>query len=375
MTALPVAWMATPYGRKRARAFDLPFQGRPGVNNAITDVPGVGVGFSTLIEGHGPLGVGHGPVRTGVTAILPRPAGDLLVPVFAGYHNFNGNGELTGAHFIDDMGYLGGPISLTNTHSCGVSRDASVAWMVRQFPHALAETFCLPVAAETYDGFLNDINGFHVREAHVLAAIDAATTGPCEEGSVGGGTGMKSYGFKAGSGTASRTVQIGTESFTMGAFVQANFGRREHLSVLGQPIGRRLEEPRVIQGTQGAQEGSLIVVLATDAPLLPLQLRRCAKRATLGMARTGCTGGHGSGDLFLAFSTANAEALGRHAPLSRMDFVADHAIDSLFEAAVQATEEAILNSLVANEDMTGRDDHFVPALPHRALSSLKFDLG
>lgn len=364
-------WTVTPTGKKRGRAFNLPFRGTPGLWNAITDVAGVSVGYTTLIEGSGSLQVGAGPVRTGVTAILPRPAGDMRLPVFAGYHNFNGNGELTGSHFIEDMGYLGSPVTLTNTHSCGVARDASAAWMVRQFPQDLDGEFCLPVAAETYDGFLNDINGFHVKEKHVLAAIDGAVSGPIEEGSVGGGTGMKSYEFKAGSGTASRTVQLSEHTFTVGVFVQANFGRREHLTILGQPLGLSLTEPRMARALQ-REQGSIIVVIATDAPLLPAQLRRCAKRATLGMARTGSIGGHGSGDIFLAFSTANGQALGSTNAIADLSFVSDSAIDPLFEAVVQATEEAIINALIANEDMAGRDGNFVPALPHAALTALHF---
>lgn len=364
-------WHFTPSGKRRARAFSLPFEGTPGPLNAMTDVAGVQVGYTTLIDGEGLLRRGHGPVRTGVTAILPRPLEQMQVPVFAGLHNYNGNGELTGSHFIDDMGYFGAPITITNTHSCGLTRDASIAWMVERFPDFLADGFSLPVAAETYDGFLNDINGFHVQEQHVFAALDSASAGAIEEGSVGGGTGMKAFEFKAGSGTSSRQVNTGSGEYTVGVFVQANFGRREQLTILGQRVGLHLREPAMWRNTPDTAGGSIIVVIATDAPLLSLQLRRMAKRATLGLARTGCVGQHGSGDIFLAFSTANAQAFAADKTrLNHLESLPDTAIDPLFEAVVQATEEAILNALVANADMMGRDGNFVPALPHQVLEKI-----
>jgi L-aminopeptidase/D-esterase-like protein len=339
----------TPSGKPRAAALGVEFDGLCGPLNAITDVPGVAVGYCTLISGEGPLQIGHGPVRSGVTAILPRPVGDLCTPVSAGYFSLNGNGELTGSHYIEETGSFAQPITITNTHSCGVTRDATIQWAVRQFPEALGDTFSLPVAAETYDGFLNDINGFHVTPQHVFDAIDTATTGAVEEGSVGGGTGMICFGFKAGSGTASRIVEHGGKTYTVGVFVQANFGRRDQFILRGHPVGRETPDP----APQPARS-SIIAVVATDAPLLPHQLKRLARRVTFGVGRVGGTANHGSGDIFLAFSTASVSVA----------TIPDPELDPFFEAVVYATEEAILNSLVANEDMTGRDGHFVPALPH-----------
>ncbi len=361
----------TPSGHLRARALGLQFEGVVGELNAITDVKGVSVGYTTLIEGTGPLTVGQGPVRTGVTAILPRPIADICVPVFAGYFSFNGNGELTGSHYLEEVGQFALPVTITNTHSCGLTRDATLQWINRTQPDAFRESFGLPVAAETYDGFLNDINGFHVTSEHVCAAIDDAVSGPIEEGSVGGGTGMKCFGFKAGSGTASRTVAHGTQTFTVGAFVQANFGTRSDLTIQGNRLGLTLDTPAMRRNTPDTKLGSIIGVIATDAPLLPHQLKRLARRATLGMGRTGGIGSHGSGDIFLAFSTANAHALGsQEAALQNVGFIPDQQLDDLFAAVVQSTEEAILNALVANDDMEGRDGNFVPALPHDAIRAL-----
>ncbi len=367
------AHLETPDGLARARALGLPFDGRPGGNNAITDVPGVAVGYVTLMSGEGALKVGQGPVRTGVTAILPRARAELLTPVFAGFFSLNGNGEMSGVHWIRECGHFSGPLTVTNTHSCGVARDATVEWLSTHLDQRLAEDFALPVAAETYDGFLNDINGFHVRVEHVVAAIEVATDGPISEGSVGGGTGMKSFDFKAGSGTASRLVAYGDLEFTVGVFVQANFGGREELTIRGRSLGRDLPLPAVRPGPQERRSGdggSIICVVATDAPLLPHQLERLAKRAALGMARTGGLANHRSGDLFLAFSTANAESFGNGGPCTARFLPDTPTIDTLFAGVAQATEEAILNSLVANRDMTGRDGHFVPALPHDALRAL-----
>lgn len=354
----------TPSGLPRARFYDIPFEGLPGPNNAITDVPGVAVGYTTLIEGDGPLVVGHGPVRTGVTAILPRPKAELATPVFAGLFSANGNGELTGSHLIEEIGTFNFPVTITNTHSCGVARDATIQWMGVQDPDALDATWGLPVAAETYDGFLNDINGHHLTSAHVAAAIESAASGPIEEGSVGGGTGMIAFQFKAGSGTASRVVGWQDKTFTVGSFVQANFGPRRNLTIRGVRAGSELTEPHIIERTPRKEKGSIIAVVATDAPLLPHQLKRLARRVPLGVAWTGGLGYHSSGDIFLTFSTANPEAAAAGAGcLAQARYVPDCDIDIFFDAVVQSVEEAILNALVANADMTGRDGNYVPALP------------
>jgi len=358
-------------GKPRARALGLNFEGKPGPRNNITDVDGVSVGYSTIVEGDGALRIGHGPVRTGVTAILPRRPENLSIPVFAGYHNFNGNGEMSGAHYLDEVGQLTFPITITNTHSCGVTRDATLKWASRAHPGSLTDAFGLPVSAETYDGFLNDINGFHVTEDHVFEAIETASSGAIEEGSVGGGTGMKCFGFKAGSGSASRVVRYGDESHMVGVFVQANFGTREHLTICGINIGAGLTEPAIVTHTPPTDLSSIIVVIATDAPLMPHQLKRLSRRATLGMGRLGTIGNHSSGDLFLAFSTANEAALAaKEANAQRAAFIPDPHLDQLFEAVVQGVEEAIINSMVAAETMVGRDGNTVPAIPHNVLRQL-----
>ena len=367
MTTLPAAWSRTPAGKTRARGLGLALPGRPGANNAITDVAGVEVGYATLIQGQGLLQIGKGPVRTGVTAIFPRGRAKAGHAVWAGAHSLNGNGELTGAWWLEESGRCELAITITNTHSCGTARDATLQWAVRQGaggqgPQAgLAQDWGLPVAAETYDGHLSDINGFHVKPEHVFQALDGAQGGPIEEGAVGGGTGMVCYGFKGGSGTASRLVEEAGR-WTLGCFVQANFGRMPELTVLGRPVGRQLSG-----GTELKGAGSIIVVLATDAPLLPHQLKRLARRATLGIARTGTIGHNSSGDIFLAFTTANGAAL---LPAERpiaVETLPEEKLDGLFQAAVESVEEAILNALVANEPMTGRDGHRVEALPHAAL--------
>ncbi|MCB2128032.1 MAG: P1 family peptidase [Rhodobacteraceae bacterium] len=358
----------TPSGKPRARGIGIAVEGQPGPLNAITDVPGVAVGYTTLIEGQGSLDVGKGPVRTGVTAILPRPVDRVQLPVFAGYHSFNGNGELTGVHYIAEAGKFALPVTITNTHSCGLTRDATIRWAVNRFARRFDDDFALPVAAETYDGFLNDINGFHVTDAHVFAAIDSAAGGPVEEGSVGGGTGMKCFGFKAGSGTASRRVPYGGQSYTLGAFVQANFGFRGDLTILGRRLGAAFDDVVMKNAHRDFALSSIIAVLATDAPFLSHQLRRIAQRATVAVSRMGGIGRHGSGDLFLAFSTANtAISGGAGQALLTAAFVPDEDIDPFFEAAAQAVEEAILNSMIANADMEGRDGNFVPAIPHDRL--------
>ncbi|MEW9807733.1 P1 family peptidase [Mesorhizobium sp. ZMM04-5] len=356
--------LATPSGKPRARSFGLPFDGEPGQNNAITDVPGVTVGYATLISGDGALVSGRGPVRTGVTAILPRPRDRIAEPVFAGIFSGNGNGELTGSHLIEEIGAFNLPITITNTHSCGVARDGTLRWAHGLAPGALDDAWALPVAGETYDGFLNDINGHHLTFDHVTAALDGASSGPIEEGSVGGGTGMITCAFKAGSGTASRLVGWEGRRYALGVFVQSNFGERRNLTVRGVRAGPELAEPAIREGTARAEKSSIIAIVATDAPLMPHQLKRIARRVPLGVAATGGYGYHSSGDIFLAFSTANAEAAtGASGRLAHAEYVPDVDIDRFFDATVQATEEAILNSLTANEDMTGRDGNHVPALP------------
>jgi D-aminopeptidase len=361
---------ATPAGKPRARRYGMGFEGVPGAFNAITDVPGVSVGFTTLISGSGPLTVGQGPVRTGVTAILPRARAELAAPVFAGIFSLNGNGEMTGSHLIEEIGAFNFPITITNTHSCGVARDGTLRWLQGVLPDALDSAWGLPVAAETYDGFLNDINGHHLSFDHVAAALDSAVAGPIEEGSVGGGTGMIAFGFKAGSGTASRIVEWQGRAFTLGVFVQANFGDWRNLTIRGRRAAPDLAEPAVVQNTPRAEKGSIIGIAATDAPLLPHQLKRIARRMPLGVALTGGFGNHSSGDIFLAFSTANADAASAKAgALAEASFIPDVDIDRFFDATVQAIEEAILNALTTGEDMTGRDGNFVPALPKAWLEA------
>ena len=355
------AWAAD---KPRARTLGIPFDGTPGPLDAITDVAGVEIGFTTLISGEGKLQVGQGPVRTGVTAILPRGLhGTLDHPVFAGGFSLNGNGEMTGMEWVDEGGFLEGPVMLTNTHSVGVVRDAVIKWRVSHgAPDATGYWWSLPVVAETYDGYLNDVNGFHVRDENVFHALDSAKSGPVAEGSVGGGTGMICYEFKGGTGTASRQLDAKAGGYTVGVLVQANCGLRKQLTVAGVPVGREISVPAV----WSRETGSIIIVVATDAPLLPHQLKRLARRASLGLARTGTVSGNGSGDIFLAFSTANPDAA-KSEGVARLDMLSNDEINPVFEATVQATEEAIINALVAAEPMTGQGDHHVPALPHDEL--------
>lgn len=341
--------LETPSGKPRARAIGVPFQGNPGPYNAITDVAGVEVGYTTLIAGEN--------VRTGVSAILLRGKAQVTVPVFAGCHSLNGNGELTGTLWIEEAGRCDGPITLTNTHSCGTARDATIKWMVAQT--AAFGQWALPVAGETFDGYLNDINGFHVKDEHVFAALDGASDGPVEEGSVGGGTGMICYGYKGGSGTASRRVLFADHEYTVGAFVQANFGRRQQLTIAGMPVGQLLNP----DDASTDERGSVIGVVATDAPLLPHQLKRLARRMGLGIGRSGAISGHGSGDIFVAFSTANAEAHHDEQRLADAQFVPNSRLDRFFNAVIEAVDEAVLNAMVANETMTGFDGRVVEALP------------
>jgi D-aminopeptidase len=352
---------------KRARELGLPLPGRPGPAGAITDVPGVEVGYTTLIEGDS--------VRTGVTAILPRGRAGVDVPCAAGWYSLNGNGEMTGTAWLSETGSLRLPVTITNTHAVGTCHRGVIEWMARERPQ-VAEQWLLPVVAETWDGYLNDINGPHIRTGHAMAAIDAARPGPVAEGSVGGGTGMNCYAFKGGSGTSSRVVEYGADSYTVGAFVQANFGSREELTVCGVRVGEALadDDPmrdwRVPSGT-----GSVIAVLATDAPLLPLQCGALARRVPLGLARTGTTGSHFSGDIFLAFSTGNPGALSTGFPdgeagYESLRFVPWPRMDTFFAAVVEAVEEAVLNALVAAKTMIGRDGHRSPALPVPRLLDL-----
>src|SRR5207249_2130827 len=359
----------------RARDLGIPFEGTPGKFNAITDVPGVEVGYTTLISGEGKLKVGKGPVRTGVTAILPRGHASLNDPVYAGFFSLNGNGEMTGTAWVDESGFLEGPIVITNTHSVGVARDAVIAWRIN---HGAADKtgywWSLPVVAETWDGWLNDINGFHVKPEDVWHALDSAHDGAVEEGSVGGGTGMICYEFKGGNGTASRKVEIrpegadknrSSQSFIVGVFLQANFGRRPQLTIAGVPVGKE------IPGDVYKQEsGSCIAVVATDAPLLPNQLKRLARRVSLGLARTGTISGNGSGDLFIAFSTANPNVVNPDQVTHQVQTVPNDLMDPIFAGVVQATEEAAVNALVDNDSMTGRDNHRVEALPRDRLREM-----
>ncbi|MEU8134618.1 P1 family peptidase [Streptodolium elevatio] len=366
-------------GRPRARGLGIPFAGTPGPCNAVTDVPGVEVGYVTLVHGSGALAVGEGPVRTGVTAIHPRGRADGR-PVAAGVHALNGNGEMTGLSWLEETGSLGTPVTITNTHAIGAAHRGTIDWIVRERP-GQARAWLLPVAAETWDGYLNDINGDHVRPAHTVAALDAARPGPVAEGCVGGGTGMNCYGFKGGSGTASRQVGYGRDTFTVGAFVQANFGSRRELVVAGVPVGRELADDNPMETTDWfapSGAGSVIVVVATDAPLLPGQCKALARRVPLGLARTGTSGSHFSGDIFLAFSTANAGALASSFPegepgddeFDTMRFVPWGRMDPFYEAVVEAVEEAVVNALVAADTTVGRDGHRSPALPIDRLRAL-----
>lgn len=351
----------------RARALGVPFEGTPGPLNAITDVSGVTVGLTTLISGEGKLEVGKGPVRTGVTAILPRGEASFNDPVYAGYFSLNGNGEMTGTAWLEEGGFLEGPVVLTNTHSVGVARDAVIAWrLTKGGPDPTGFVWSLPVVAETWDGYLNDINGFHVKPEHVTSALENGKGGPVPEGSVGGGTGMVCYEFKGGNGTSSRVVKTKDAAYTVGAFVQANFGRRPQLMIAGVPVGKEIPENAVYS----KEAGSVIVVIATDAPLLPHQLKRLARRASLGIARTGSVSGNGSGDLFIAFSTANPGAADPEKPTQTVQTVPNDRLDPIFAATVEAVEEAIVNALVANQSMTGRDGHTVDALPHDRLRAI-----
>ena len=364
----------------RARDLGIPFQGAaPGRFNAITDVEGVEVGLTTLISGDGALVEGKGPIRTGVTAILPR--GRKFDPVFAAYHVLNGNGDMTGTHWVQESGFLETPILITNTGSVGVVRDAGLAWMNRNkyFSPLVAHVwFAYPLVAETYDGVLNDMYGFHVKPEHVFAALDGAKSGPVPEGNVGGGTGMSCLGFKCGTGTSSRRATFGpTTAHTVGVLVQANFGGRDQLTIAGVPVGREIKGaenkynfgPRPGGGAEVAGRGSIIAIAATDAPLAPHQLRRIAQRISLGIGRTGGTGGNGSGDIFLAFSTANPGAF-RRGGTSTIQMMSNDDMNFLMDATVDATEEAIINALIAAQTMTGANGSTVFAIPHEQVREI-----
>ena len=356
----------------RARDLGIPFEGTPGPSNAITDVQGVKVGHTTLISGEGKLVVGKGPVRTGVTAILPR--GKKYDPVFAGWYSLNGNGEMTGTTWVEESGFLEGPIMITNTHSVGVVRDAVIAWICENhlYDPVVADVFwILPVVAETYDGRLNDINGFHVKREHVFAALDSASTGPVAEGNVGGGTGMRCHDFKGGIGTASRKLDNESGGYTVGVLVQANYGARNNLTIAGVSVGHEITDLQPIFhfGDRDPEGSSIIVAVATDAPLLPHQLERLARRVPLGIARVGGMGANGSGDIFIAFSPANSGAA-RRTGISKLEMLPNDRMTPLFEATVQATEEAIINALVAAETMRGINGNTVYALPHDRLKEV-----
>jgi len=355
--------------KPRARDLGVPFDGAPGPLNAITDVAGVEVGHSTIIFGEGKLEAGKGPARTGVTAILPRGKKNTA-PVFAGWFSLNGDGEMTGTTYIEDLGLLIGPVMLTNTYSVGAVRDAVTAWCLKQnlFPPG---EYCwsLPVAAETWDGYLNDIAGFHVKERHAFEALDAARGGPVAEGNVGGGTGMICHEFKGGIGTASRKLEARAGGYTVGVLVQCNYGLRRQLRIAGVPVGQEIPQQTLrseAQAAAGEEVGSIIVVIATDAPLLPHQLKLVARRASLGLGRTGSISGVGSGDIFIAFSTAHPNLAAEREPLS-VTMLPNARLNPIFEATVQATEEAIVNALVAAETMTGAGGRRVVALPHDRL--------
>jgi L-aminopeptidase/D-esterase-like protein len=376
-------------GRPRARGLAIRLPGRPGPLNGITDVPGVEVGTTTLIDGDGPLRVGSGPVRTGVTAILPRGRAGVGRPCAAGWYALNGNGELTGTTWIEEVGAFNLPILLSNTHAVGACHTGVISWVNRVEP-LLARQWLLPVCGETWDGYLNDINGAHVRPEHAESALDSATSGPVAEGSVGGGTGMNCYEFKGGNGTASRLVDYGTRTFTVAAFVQANFGARDELTVSGHHVGPSLADDNPLDSGWFATDlglrpppgaGSVIAVVATDAPLLPGQCKALARRVPLGLARTGTTGSHFSGDVFLAFSTADADGLVSGFPVGppadddygTLTFIPWGRMDAFYAAVVQSVEEAVLNALVVNDDMVGRDGHRSPRLPHDRLTALLDD--
>jgi D-aminopeptidase len=358
--------------KPRARDLGVPFDGTPGPLNAITDVTGVTVGHTTLISGEGKLVVGKGPVRTGVTAVFPRGKGVNDLGVFAGWWSLNGNGEMTGTTWVEESGILTGPVMITNTHSVGVVRDAVIQWTVAHRKLGPNDDWwSLPVVAETWDGWLNDINGFHVKPEDAFHAIESSHGGPVEEGAVGGGTGMICNGFKGGIGTSSRKLSEKEGAYTVGVLVQCNYGSRQNFRVAGIPVGREIpsEDPYAFAPGDITERGSIIVIVATDAPLLPHQLKRLARRVSLGLGRNGSVSGDESGDIFIAFSTANAgAAVPDHVVDLRM--LPNDKLDPMFEATVEATEESVINAMVAATSMTGADNHHVSALPHDQLRAI-----
>lgn len=356
--ALPISAQSGP----RARDLGVPFDGTPGPSNAITDVKGVEVGYHTLISGEGKLQVGVGPVRTGVTAIFPRGK-QSVDPVYAGWFTENGNGEMTGTTWVEESGFLFGPVMITNTHSVGVVRDAVIAWQLKHgLPIPVADWWSLPVVAETWDGYLNDINGFHVKAEDAYAAMDGASSGLVAEGNVGGGTGMICFEFKGGTGTSSRELPEKFGGYTVGVLAQCNFGEGYQLRIAGVPVGKEIKPPAI----WSQDTGSIIVVVATDAPVLPHQLKRIARRVTLGLGRLGSISGNDSGDIFIAFSTANSGA-GLAKKPANVQTLPNEEMDALFEATIQATEEAVVNAMVAAKTMTGMYGHTVEALPQDRL--------
>jgi D-aminopeptidase len=358
--------------KPRARDIGIPFEGTPGKYNAITDVKCIEVGFSTIIEGEGKSIIGKGPVRTGVTAIFPR--GQSNIPVYANWYTLNGNGEMTGTTWITESGFLETPILITNTNSVGVCRDAVLKWFVQKNWIKEEGWYTYPVVAETWDGAMNDIYGFQVKESNAFEALNTAKSGYVKEGNVGGGTGMCCLGFKGGTGTASRVIKIGDSTYTIGVLVQSNFGRKKNFTIDGVPIGLELKDTLNYEMHQMAQnhqegDGSIIVVLATDAPLLPHQLKRIAERIALGVGKVGGRGENSSGDIFIAFSTANAQAFNRKEVVSVKQFPNDQ-INPLFEGTVQSVEEAIINAMVAADTMVGVNGNKAYALPHDKVIEL-----
>jgi D-aminopeptidase len=358
---LKMAHERTPAGRLRARGAGVPFTGTPGQANAITDVAQVEVGYCTLIDGDGPLVVGAGPVRTGVTAIFPHGRDKGTAPVYAGYFSMSGNGEISGATFIEERGRFEGPVTITNTHSCGLVRDVTAQWMSQQvdIKAKADQPLWLPVAAETFDGLLSDVDGHHITREHVLAAFDDAKGGPIEEGNVGGGTGMTTYQFKGGSGTSSRLIEIEGKTYTVGTFVQSNFGKRHLMTVAGIPVGVHFPTDE----SPNSDLGSIIGVVATDAPLLPHQLKRLARRSVMGISRSGGIASNESGDLFLAFSTANESVIESNFGSVQVEMLGEGNLSIIYEAAIEAMDEAIMNALFAGETMVGRDGNRAPGLP------------
>ncbi|MEO5891967.1 MAG: P1 family peptidase [Ferruginibacter sp.] len=350
--------------KRRGRDLGIPFAGVTGEYNSITDVPGIEVGYKTLISGSG-----KESARTGVTVILPKGKTDVSYP--AAWFSLNGDGEMTGLPYIEDYGKGNGPIAITNTNSVGIVRDAVGEWCVKKFSNNSTEDFSfgLPVVAETWDGMLNDINGFHVKKEHVWQALDSASTGKIKEGNVGGGTGMICYWFKGGSGTASRIFTIDAVQYTLGVFVQANFGTRKDLLISGVPVGEQIQDLEPIENQVNRKDGSIIVIVATDAPLLPGALKLVAKRVTHGIARTGSISSNGSGEIFLALSTASPKYNSGYTE-ETWKVIPKWNLDRVFRATVEATEEAIINALLAAEDMEGKNGNKVFAIPHKRLQEI-----